>query len=38
MLYLPIITLVVTSFNASETLGSWGGVSLGWYAKAWPMK
>lgn len=38
MLYLPIITSVIYSFNASETVGNWGGVSLDWYAKAWPMK
>jgi spermidine/putrescine transport system permease protein len=34
-LYLPIITLVVYSFNASTSLAVWGGFSLDWYAKAW---
>ncbi len=35
MLYLPIVTLVVYSFNANETISNWGGFSLYWYAKAW---
>ncbi len=34
-LYLPILTLVVYSFNASTSLAVWGGFSLDWYAKAW---
>lgn len=31
-LYLPILTLVVLSFNASPMVTSWGGWSLRWYA------
>jgi putrescine transport system permease protein len=31
-LYLPIVTLVVLSFNASPMVTSWGGWSLRWYA------
>ena len=34
-LYLPIATLVVYSFNASETIAVWGGFSLRWYSHAW---
>jgi spermidine/putrescine transport system permease protein len=34
-LYLPILTLVGYSFNASTSLAVWGGFSLDWYAKAW---
>ena len=34
-LYLPIIVLVVFSFNAGTSLGNWQGVSLHWYQKAW---
>ena len=30
-LYLPIITLIVFSFNASPMVTSWGGWSLRWY-------
>ena len=30
-LYLPIVTLVVLSFNASPMVTSWGGWSLKWY-------
>lgn len=30
-LYLPILLLVVTSFNASRLTTTWGGVSLRWY-------
>ena len=30
-LYLPIITLIVLSFNASPMVTSWGGWSLRWY-------
>ncbi len=29
--YLPIILLVINSFNASRTGGSWGGFTLKWY-------
>jgi spermidine/putrescine transport system permease protein len=35
LLYLPIITLVAYSFNASPSVSSWGGFSLSWYGKAW---
>ncbi|NMA43441.1 MAG: ABC transporter permease [Oligosphaeraceae bacterium] len=31
--YLPIILLVLNSFNASRTGGSWGGFTLKWYAQ-----
>jgi len=31
-LYLPIVTLVVLSFNASPMVTSWGGWSLKWYS------
>ncbi|MEQ8234582.1 MAG: ABC transporter permease subunit [Gammaproteobacteria bacterium] len=31
-LYLPIATLVVYSFNASQLVGVWGGFSTRWYA------
>ncbi|GAB1364431.1 ABC transporter permease [Rhodobacter sp.] len=34
-LYLPIATLVVYSFNASNSVAVWGGLSLDWYVKAW---
>lgn len=34
-LYLPILTLVVFSFNASNSMSSWGGFSLDWYRAAW---
>ena len=32
-LYLPIITLVVFSFNKAKSRGRWGGFSLHWYEK-----
>ena len=32
-LYLPIITLVVFSFNKAKSRGKWGGFSLHWYEK-----
>jgi len=32
-LYLPIVTLVVMSFNASPMVTSWGGWSLKWYGE-----
>ena len=35
MLYLPIITLVIFSFNAGESVSQWDGFSLKWYAVAW---
>lgn len=34
-LYLPILTLVVYSFNSETTMGNWGGFSWKWYEKAW---
>ena len=32
-LYLPMVTLVVFSFNSSRLPSQWGGFSLQWYAK-----
>ena len=32
-LYLPILTLVILSFNASPIVTQWGGWSLRWYAE-----
>lgn len=32
-LYLPILTLIVYSFNASPLPTVWGGFTFGWYAK-----
>lgn len=32
-LYLPIVTLIVLSFNDSELVTTWGGWSLHWYAE-----
>lgn len=34
-LYLPIATLVVYAFNASESVTSWGGLSMRWFIDAW---
>lgn len=34
-LYLPIVMLVVFSFNGGDSLSQWGGLSLRWFAKAW---
>jgi spermidine/putrescine transport system permease protein len=34
-LYLPIATLVVYSFNDSESIAVWGGFSFRWYGIAW---
>ena len=34
-LYLPIIVLVAFAFNATSSLGIWGGFSLDWFVKAW---
>ncbi len=31
LLYAPIVTLIVLSFNASRTRAKWGGVTLKWY-------
>jgi len=35
MLYAPILTLVVYSFNHSESIAVWEGFSLRWYERAW---
>ncbi|MDA7966511.1 ABC transporter permease [Ruegeria sp.] len=35
LLYLPIILLVIYSFNAGNSLSVWQGFSLKWYAVAW---
>jgi spermidine/putrescine transport system permease protein len=35
LLYLPIVTLVIFSFNASNSVAIWGGFSLHWYGDAW---
>ena len=34
-LYIPILTLVVYSFNSQISMGEWGGFSWVWYEKAW---
>ncbi|WP_313613936.1 ABC transporter permease [Agrobacterium sp.] len=34
-LYIPIIILVVYSFNASKLVTVWGGFSLQWYSAMW---
>lgn len=34
-LYLPIIILVIYSFNAGRSVAGWEGFSLHWYAIAW---
>jgi spermidine/putrescine transport system permease protein len=34
MLYLPILTLVLFSFNAEQSMSVWGGFSLRWYESA----
>jgi spermidine/putrescine transport system permease protein len=34
-LYLPIIILVIYSFNAGRSVSGWEGFSLKWYAIAW---
>ena len=35
MLYAPIITLIVFSFNAGKQISFWEGFSLQWYVSAW---
>lgn len=35
LLSLPIITLVVYSFNAGQSVLVWEGFSLDWYSTAW---
>ena len=34
ILYVPILTLVAYSYNASPSVAVWGGFSLDWYSKA----
>ncbi len=34
-LYLPIVTLVAYAFNADDSVTTWGGFSLRWFADAW---
>ena len=34
LLYAPIITLVIYSFNGGNSVNQWGGFSLEWYAVA----
>lgn len=34
-LYVPILTLVVYSFNSETTMGNWGEFSWKWYERAW---
>jgi spermidine/putrescine transport system permease protein len=34
-LYLPIMALVIYSFNGANSVGVWGGLSARWYAIAW---
>ena len=35
VLYLPIVTLVIFSFNDASSMSDWGGLSLDWYRAAW---
>jgi spermidine/putrescine transport system permease protein len=35
LLYAPILTLVVYSFNAGNSVASWSGFSWRWYLSAW---
>lgn len=35
LLYLPIIVLVFFAFNATSSMGVWGGFSLRWFEMAW---
>jgi len=35
LLYLPIILLVIYSFNAGSSIAIWEGFSLRWYVSAW---
>jgi spermidine/putrescine transport system permease protein len=35
ILYLPIIVLVVFSFNGGDSIAVWKGLSLRWYVHAW---
>ena len=38
LLYAPIVTLVVLSFNASKTRAKWGGFTLHWYRSCLPIQ
>lgn len=38
LLYLPLLPLVVYSFNAGTSLAFWEGFSLRWYVSAWDNK
>src|SRR5580693_2039039 len=35
VLYIPIVTLIAYSFNASPLVNVWGGFSTSWYAALW---
>jgi spermidine/putrescine transport system permease protein len=35
LLYAPIVTMVIYSFNDSESVALWGGFSVRWYVEAW---
>jgi len=35
ILYAPIVTMVIYSFNAAESVAVWGGFSVEWYVYAW---
>lgn len=35
VLYAPIVTLVIYSFNSGNSVSDWQGFSLRWYAQAW---
>ena len=35
LLYLPVVLLVVYSFNAGNSVAIWEGFSLQWYRAAW---
>ena len=32
LMYAPIVTLIVLSFNASKSRAKWGGFTLHWYS------
>jgi spermidine/putrescine transport system permease protein len=38
ILYLPIMLLIIYSFNERESVAVWGGFSLRWYQSAWPCR
>jgi spermidine/putrescine transport system permease protein len=38
LLYAPIVTLIVLSFNASKTRAKWGGFTLNWYVELFQNK